>query len=231
MAQNGKKYRAVLKKNGDVNSPRSIAEGIDAVLEAASITKFDQTAEIHIRTNCDPRHADQIVRSTVILPQGTGKTVRVAVFCSDEKVKEATDAGADIAGSTEILADIQKGTIDFDVMIAEPAMMKDLAKAARILGPKGLMPSPKAGTVTLNIAQAVEELKKGKIEFRTDKNGIIHSIFGKLSFGKEKLSENLEVLLKAVHEAKPTGVKGGYIKTISLSSTMGPGIDVAEASE
>lgn len=226
MAKNGKKYRAVLEKNGDVSTPRSLAEGIEAILQASSITKFDQTAEIHIKTGCDPRHADQIVRSTVILPQGTGKTVRVAVFCSEEKAKDAKDAGADIVGSADLIADILKGTIEFDILIAEPAMMKDLAKAARVLGPKGLMPSPKAGTVTANIAQSVEELKKGKIEFRTDKNGIIHSIFGKLSFGKDKLTENLDVLIKAVQDAKPTGVKGHYIRGISLSSTMGPGIDI-----
>lgn len=232
MKKYGKKYNAVLEKIGDKNLPRSLSESLDLLLESG-VTKFDSTAEIHVRTNCDPRHADQIVRSTIVLPEGTGKSVRVAVFCEEDKAQSVKDAGAEVVGGEELIAEVIKGNIDFDVAIAEPSMMKSLAKAARVLGPKGLMPSPKAGTVTPNLTDAVEELKKGKIEFRTDKTGIIHSIFGKISFGKDKLENNFKALFNAILEAKPSGVKGAYITGISISSTMGPGIsvDVSSASE
>jgi large subunit ribosomal protein L1 len=226
MKKFGKKYSQVLEKMGDVKTPRSLAEAVVAVLEADAITKFDATAEIHVKTGCDPKHADQIVRSTIVLPHGTGKTVKIAVFCDEEKVDEMKKLGADIAGGASLIAEVLKGNIDFDIALAEPAMMKELAKAARVLGPKGLMPSPKAGTVTPNLAQAIDELKKGKIEFKTDKNGIVHSVFGKLSFGKDKLTENVTALFKAIVDAKPTGIKGAYITGVTLTSTMGPAVAV-----
>ena len=222
----GKKYSAVLEKIGNTKAPRSLEESVVAILEADSMTKFDATAELHVRTGCDPKHADQIVRSTIVLPNGTGKSVKIAVFCDEEKIDDMKKLGADIAGGTSLIADVLKGNIDFDIALAEPAMMKDLAKAARVLGPKGLMPSPKAGTVTPNLEKAINELKKGKIEFKTDKNGIVHTIFGKLSFGKEKLTENLTALFKSITDAKPTGVKGVYIKSVNVTSTMGPAVSV-----
>ena len=226
MKKFGKKYQAVLAKMGDTKTPRSLAEGVVAVLESDSITKFDATAEIHVKTGCDPKHADQIVRSTIVLPHGTGKTVKIGVFCDEEKAEEMKKLGAHVAGGASLVAEVLKGNIDFDIALAEPAVMKDLAKAARTLGPKGLMPSPKAGTVTPNLAQAIDELKKGKIEFKTDKTGIVHTIFGKLSFGKEKLTENVEALFKAILDAKPSGTKGQYIKGVSLTSSMGPSVAI-----
>lgn len=224
MKKFGKKYQAVLAKMGDTKTPRSLAEGVVAVLESDSITKFDATAEIHVKTGCDPKHADQIVRSTIVLPHGTGKTVKIGVFCDEEKAEEMKKLGAHVAGGASLVAEVLKGNIDFDIALAEPAVMKDLAKAARTLGPKGLMPSPKAGTVTPNIGQSVEELKKGKIEFKTDKTGIVHSIFGKKSFSAENLEENLTALINALKEARPTGVKGTYIQKITVTSTMAPGV-------
>lgn len=226
MKKFGKKYSAVVEKIGDITTPRSFADAVKATVEAASITKFDATAEIHVKTGCDPKHADQIVRSTIVLPHGTGKSVKIAVFCDEEKVEEMKKLGADVAGGASLVAEVLKGEINFDVALAEPAMMKDLAKAARVLGPKGLMPSPKAGTVTPNLAQAIDELKKGKIEFKTDKQGIVHSIFGKLSFGSEKLLENVSALFQAILDAKPTGVKGSYITGVTITSTMGPAVKV-----
>lgn len=226
MNKAGKKYQAALETMGDVMTPRSIKEAV-SVLKAAKLASFDETMEIHVKTTCNPKHADQIIRSTVILPHGTGKTVKVAVFSDDEaKIAEAKTAGADTTGGDDLVAEVMKGNIDFDIALATPAYMKNLAKAARTLGPKGLMPSPKAGTVTNNIAQSVEELKKGKIEFRTDKQGIVHSIFGKKSFSEENLIENLQTLLAALKDAKPTGVKGAYISGVTLTSTMSPGVKV-----
>lgn len=226
MKKFGKKYLQVLQKMGDTKTPRSFEDAVIAVLEAKNITKFDATAEIHVKTGCDPKYADQIVRSTVVLPNGTGKTVRIAVFCDEEKAEEMKKAGADVAGGNSLIAEVLKGNINFDVALTDPAMMKDLAKAARVLGPKGLMPSPKAGTVTTNLVQAIDELKKGKIEFKTDKQGVVHSIFGKLSFEKDKLLENLVALFKAITDAKPTGVKGVYIRGVTVTSSMGPSITV-----
>ena len=222
----GKKYQAALEKLGDTTELRNLETTLTDIL-SLSTSSFDETMEIHIKTKCNPKHADQIVRSTVILPNGTGKTVKVAVFSDDEaKIEEAKKAGADITGGDDLVAEVIKGNIDFDVALATPTFMKSLAKAARILGPKGLMPSPKAGTVTLNIGQAVEELKKGKIEFRTDKQGIIHSIFGKKSFSKKDLLENVTTLLSSIKEARPSGVKGAYITKVTITSTMSPGVNI-----
>ena len=192
-----------------------------------STVKFDATAELHINLNIDPKQADQQIRSTLSLPHGTGKSVRVAVFCEDDQVKAAKAAGAVEAGGAELIDKVvQKGWTDFDVAVAQPAMMKLLGKAAKVLGPKGLMPNPKAGTVTPDIEKAVKELCAGRLEYRNDKFGLIHSIFGKLSFGEAKLVENLINFINTVKDSKPSGVKGTFIKTITINSTMGPGIKV-----
>lgn len=226
MKKFGKKYEAALVQLGDIKTPRNLNQALSAIT-ATSVESFDATVEIHVKTGCNPKYADQIVRSTVVLPHGTGKTVRVAVFAESEAlVNAAKAAGADVAGGDELVAEVIKGNIAFDVAISTTAFMKNLAKAARVLGPKGLMPSPKAGTVTDDVAKTVDELKKGKIEFRTDKTGIIHSVCGKKSFGLEKLEQNARTLLKAIADAKPTGAKGTYIQNISVSSTMGPGINI-----
>ena len=223
MAQ-GKKYRAALATCGSVEVTHSLKD-IVKTLKSLDTSKFDETMEIHVKTGCDPKHADQIVRSTIILPNGTGRSVSVAVFTDEEdKAAEAKKAGADVVGSEDLIAEVTKGNIEFDVALATPAYMRNLAKVARVLGPKGLMPSPKAGTVTPNVGQAVEELKKGKIEFKTDKTGIVHSIFGKKSFSAENLEENLTALIAAIKEARPSGVKGTYIQKITVTSTMAPGL-------
>lgn len=188
--------------------------------------KFDATAEIHFTLGIDPRHADQQIRSTISLPHGTGKTVSVVAVCSDDKVKAAKDAGAIEAGGEELVEKMAKGWTDFDALVATPDMMRVLAKAARTLGPKGLMPNPKTGTVTPDIDKVIKELVAGRLEFRNDKFGIIHSVFGKASFGEAKLLENLEAMIKAIQEAKPSGQKGIYIKKLTINSTMGPGIKI-----
>ncbi|MEI7510746.1 MAG: 50S ribosomal protein L1 [Candidatus Peregrinibacteria bacterium] len=225
MKHYGKKYRAALEKIGDTKKVFPLLEGVALLLET-STTTFDASAELHLKTGCNPKHADQIVRSTIVLPHGTGKTVRIAVFCEEPQVEKAKAAGADLAGGEEFIEEVAKGTVDFDIAIATPGMMKLLAKVAKVLGPKGLMPSPKSGTVTDNVTGAISDLKKGKIEFRTDKQGIIHSSFGKVSFGTTKLVENLKALVKAVSDAKPTGVKGTYLQSATVATTMGPGIKI-----
>ena len=207
----------------DKEKKYNLQEAIGLMLECSTV-KFDPSAEIHFTLGVDPRHADQQVRNTVSLPHGTGKNIRVAVFCSDALAKKAKSAGAVEAGAEELIDKISKGWMDFDVAVATPDMMKQVAKVARVLGPKGLMPNPKAGTVTPDVEKAVKELGAGRIEFRNDKNAIIHTIFGKLSFGKDKLEENLKTLIKAVQDAKPTGAKGEYIKNVTIHSTMGAGI-------
>ncbi len=196
------------------------------LLTQLSTASFDATAEVHIRILADTTQADQLVRTTVALPHGTGKAVRVAAFVTDDKIDEAKKAGADLAGNEDLIKDVQDGKINFDIAVAMPRLMKDLGKVAKILGQKGLMPSPKAGTVTDAVGKAVEELKKGRIECRMDKQGIIHSVFGKFSFGPKKLEENLNAVLQAIQEAKPTGIKGEYIGSVSISPTMGPGVKV-----
>jgi large subunit ribosomal protein L1 len=200
----------------------------DAVelLTKLSTAKFDATAEVHIRIHADTTQADQLVRTTVALPHGTGKNVRVAAFVTDDKIDEAKKAGADLAGNEDLIKQVQEGKLDFDVTVAMPRLMKDLGKVAKILGQKGLMPSPKAGTVTDAVGKTVEELKKGRIECRMDKQAIIHAVFGKLSFGPKKLEENLSMLLQAIKDAQPSGIKGEYIATVIIAPTMGPSVRV-----
>ncbi|MBR4030416.1 MAG: 50S ribosomal protein L1 [Clostridia bacterium] len=198
------------------------AEALDLVVKAAK-AKFDETVECHIRLGVDSRHADQQVRGAVVLPHGTGKVARVLVFAKGDKIAEAEAAGADYAGSEELVTKIQsENWFDFDVVVATPDMMGVVGRLGKVLGPKGLMPSPKAGTVTMDVAKAVAEIKSGKIEYKLDKTNIIHCPIGKVSFGKEKLEENFTTLAKAVVKAKPAAAKGTYLKSVVVSSTMGP---------
>jgi len=201
------------------------SEAIDLMISCQPV-KFDQTVDISINLGVDPRHADQAIRSHVVLPNGTGKELSVLVIAQGDAVNEALEAGADYAGSDEYFEKIKSGWTDVDVIIATPDMMPSLGKFGKILGPKKLMPNPKSGTVTKEIAKAVKEMKGGKIEFRVDKFGIIHSGLGKLSFGKDKIFENLDTFMKAILKAKPSSLKGIYIKKITLSSSMGPGIKI-----
>lgn len=195
-----------------------------ALLKKTSTTKFDSSCEVHMRLGVDPTHAEQMVRSTVALPNGTGRSVRVIAFVGEDKAKEAKTAGADKAGMEDLIDDITKGWLEFDVAVATPEAMKSLGKIAKILGTKGLMPNPKAGTVTTDIGKTIGEIKKGKVEYRTDKQAQIHQIFGKASFGEQQLRENLVAFVKAVSDNKPAAVKGTYIKNISVACSMGPGI-------
>jgi len=219
----GKKYR---EKKALVTKERYTIEEAAELLPQVSTTTFDATAEAHIRINADTTQADQLVRTTVNLPHGTGKSVRVAAFVPDDLIDDAKKAGADIAGNDDLVKKIESGEIPFDIAVAVPAMMKNLGKIAKILGQKGLMPNPKAGTVTDNIAKAIQELKKGRIECKMDKFGIIHVPFGKVSFGGKKLQQNLEALLAALEEARPIGIKGTYISSLTIAPTMGPGLKI-----
>jgi len=201
-------------------------EAFDLVIKASK-AKFDETVELHVKLGVDGRHADQQVRGAIVLPHGTGKTRRVLVFCKDERVQEAIDAGADFAGGQDLVQKIQsENWFDYDVVVATPDMMGVVGRLGRVLGPKGLMPTPKAGTVTPNIAQAVQEIKAGKIEYRLDKTNIIHCPIGKVSFGADKLNENYLALISAIIKAKPAAAKGQYIKSCVTASTMGPGVKV-----
>jgi len=201
-------------------------EEVVAAVKALASAKFDETVEISMKLNVDPKHADQMVRGSVVLPSGTGKTVRVAVIAKDAKADEAKAAGADIAGGSEIIDDIAAGKMDFDVLIATPDMMGMVGKVGRTLGPKGLMPNPKTGTVTMDVAKAVKESKGGKVNFRVDKHGNIHAGIGKVSFSQEELQANFDVFMKAINKNKPAVSKGRYIKTASLSLTMSPGLSI-----
>ncbi len=219
----GKKY--VQKAALVTKAVYPLAEACE-LLTQLSTTTFDSTAEAHIRIAADTTQADQLVRTTVNLPHGTGKNVRIAAFVPDDLIDEAKKAGAVIAGNDELVKMIEEGKIDFDIAVAVPLMMKNLGKIAKTLGQKGLMPNPKAGTVTENISKTINELKKGRIECKMDKFGIIHVPFGKLSFGGKKLEENLIALLAAIDEARPTGIKGMYIMSIGIAPTMGPGLKI-----
>ncbi|MEK9726355.1 MAG: 50S ribosomal protein L1 [Rhodospirillaceae bacterium] len=208
----------------DRDKDYDLAEAVKIVKAAASRTKFDETVEVAINLGVDPRHADQMVRGTVSLPHGTGKSVRVAVFAKAEKAKEALAAGADLVGAEDLAEKVQAGQIDFERVIATPDMMAVVGRLGKVLGPKGLMPNPKLGTVTPDVAGAVKAAKAGQIEFRVEKQGIIHAGVGKASFSEEALVENVSTFVEAIAKAKPSGAKGTYMKKVSLSSTMGPGL-------
>lgn len=201
-----------------------------ALVKKTAVAKFDETIEAHIRTGCDGRHAEQQIRGAVVLPNGTGKTVRVLVFAKGDKVNEAEAAGADYVGGDELIPKIQnEGWLDFDVVVATPDMMGVVGRLGKILGPKGLMPNPKAGTVTMDVAKAIADIKAGKIEYRLDKTNIVHVPLGKASFTEEALKENFNALMEAIVKAKPSALKGQYLKSITLTSTMGPGVKLSVA--
>jgi len=227
MARRGKKYVEAAKKV-DRSKSYDPLEAIQLVKEMAS-AKFDETVEVAVRLGVDPRKQDQNVRGVVLLPHGTGKTKRVLVFAKGEKAKEAEAAGADYVGDQDLIQKIQQGWLDFDVCVATPDMMGEVGKLGRILGGRGLMPNPKSGTVTFDVAKAVQEIKAGKIEFRLDKAGQVHAPIGRVSFDAEKLADNLRALIEALLRAKPAAAKGVYLKNIAVSSTMGPGVRVDTA--
>ena len=224
MSKRGKTYNESIQKI-DREKLYESQEAIEIVKEIAQ-AKFDETVEVSVRLGVNPRHADQMVRGTVILPHGTGKTKKVLVFAKGEKAQEAEDAGADYVGDEDMAANVEEGWSDFDVAIATPDMMGVVGKLGRILGPKGLMPNPKTGTVTFDIKQAVEETKAGKIEYRVEKAGIVHAPVGKVSFTAEQLEENLGTLMDALAKARPASAKGSYMRTVTLSSTMSPGVKI-----
>ena len=225
--KHGKKY-VESAKLVDSTALYDVAEALDLSIKTGK-AKFDETVEVHVRLGVDGRHADQQVRGAVVLPNGTGKTVRALVFAKGDKVQAALDAGADYAGAEELVTKIQGGWMDFDVVIASPDMMGLVGRLGKVLGPRGLMPNPKAGTVTPDVAKAVTEAKAGKIEYRLDKTNIIHCPIGKVSFGVEKLQENFDALLGAIVRAKPAAAKGQYIKSCTVASTMGPGVKINPA--
>jgi large subunit ribosomal protein L1 len=223
MAHNKRINKA--RANVDRAKVYSVADAVK-VIKANATAKFDETIEVAMNLGVDPRHADQQVRGVVSLPNGTGRNVRVAVFAKDAKAEEARKAGADIVGAEDLVAKVQEGFVDFDRVIATPDMMGLVGRLGKVLGPKGLMPNPKVGTVTPNVAQAVKDSKGGAVEFRVEKAGIIHAGVGKASFNEQAIAENVEAFITAVAKAKPSGAKGTYIKKISLSSTMGPGVKI-----
>ena len=225
--KHGKKYVESAKLI-DTNTQYDVAEALDLTVKTGK-AKFDETVEVHVRLGVDGRHADQQVRGAVVLPNGTGKTVRALVFAKGDKVQAALDAGADFVGAEDLVAKIQGGWTDFDVVIASPDMMGLVGRLGKVLGPRGLMPNPKAGTVTPDVAKAVTEAKAGKIEYRLDKTNIIHCPIGKVSFGAEKLQEYFDALLGAIVRAKPAAAKGQYIRSCTVASTMGPGVKINPA--
>lgn len=224
MAKVSRRMQALLEKVG--GREYEPAEALSLMKETAT-AKFDESAEAHIRLGIDPKYSDQQLRTTVALPKGTGQSIRVAVIARGEKVNEASEGGADVFGSEELIEEIQKGRMDFDIVIATPDMMKDVAKLGRILGPKGMMPSPKGGTVTMDLAGAISEFKAGKLEFRADRTGIVHVAFGKCSFSAEDLLENLKALQETVDRNRPSGAKGRYWRSMYVSASMGPSIQLS----
>jgi large subunit ribosomal protein L1 len=226
MPKHGKKFQAA--KEGVEKRLYGLDEALQ-VVRTASFAKFDETLELSMRLGVNPRHADQMVRGTVVLPHGTGKSKKVLVIAAGDKAREAEEAGADFVGGPEMAKKIQEGWLDFDAVIATPDMMREVGKLGKVLGPRGLMPNPKTGTVTFDVANAVSEIKAGKVEFRVDKTAIIHVPVGRLSFDNEKLAENTQALVAAVMKAKPATAKGKYVHSIYLASTMGPGVSIDPA--
>ncbi|MCF6289715.1 MAG: 50S ribosomal protein L1 [Desulfobacterales bacterium] len=224
MARRGKNYKKV---TADIDTSRlyTVEEGIDQALHS-SYAKFDESVDIAIRLGVDPRHADQMVRSSVVLPNGTGREIRVLVFAKGDKEKEALEAGADYAGGDDLVAKIQGGWLEFDRTVATPDMMATVGKIGRILGPRNLMPNAKLGTVTFDVARVVGEIKAGKVDFKVDKAGVVHAMLGKVSFGREKLQENILAFIDKIVQLKPSTSKGIYMRSVSLSTTMGPGIKI-----
>ena len=219
----GKKYQDAVKAF-DKKEQYDVADAI-ALVKKNATAKFDETIELHLRTGCDGRHADQQIRGAVVLPHGTGKKVRVLVFAKDAKAEEAKAAGADFVGAEDLIPKIQnEGWLDFDVVVATPDMMGVVGRLGRVLGPKGLMPNPKAGTVTMDVTKAVNDIKAGKIEYRLDKSNIIHVPIGKASFTEEQLSDNFQTLMGAITKARPSTLKGQYLKSVTIAPTMGPGV-------
>ncbi len=224
MAKHGKKYRAAAQLL-EAERRYEIGEAVE-LLPKVSISKFDATVELHLRLGVDPRHADQLVRGTVVLPHGTGRATRVIVFAQGEKAQEALRGGADDVGGEDLVKKIDAGWFDFDVAIATPDMMGMVGRLGKKLGPRGLMPNPKSGTVTFDIERAVSEVKSGRVEFKVDRAGIVHVPVGRVSFGAEQLQANVATLVDAVHRAKPSGAKGTYMRTLTLAPSMGPGVHV-----
>ena len=221
----GKKYVEAAKAI-DRGTLYDVADAV-ALVKKTAVSKFDETIEAHIRTGCDGRHADQQIRGAVVLPHGTGKKVRILVFAKDAKAEEAKAAGADFVGGDELIPKIQnENWFEFDVVVATPDMMGVVGRLGRVLGPKGLMPNPKAGTVTMDVTKAIQDIKAGKIEYRLDKTNIIHVPVGKASFTEEQLADNFQTLIDAINKAKPAALKGQYLKTVTLTSTMGPGVKI-----
>jgi len=224
MASRGKKYLEA-RKRVDRNKRYELEEGVKLITET-SYAKFDEGVDVAVRLGVDPKKADQMVRGTVVLPNGIGRKVRVLVFAKGQKEKEALDAGADVAGAEELIEKISQGWLDFDKAVATPDMMGVVSKLGKILGPRGLMPNPKVGTVTFDVAKAIKEIKAGKVEFRVEKAGIVHAPVGKVSFGFDRLLENIRALLEVIIRAKPPTSKGIYLRSVTLSTTMGPGVKV-----
>jgi len=224
MPKHGKKFRAAFDKVEPLKQYEP-QEGVQLVKDLA-YAKFDETVELHIRTGLDPRHADQQVRGTAVLPAGTGRTQRVVAFAQGDRAREAEAAGADVVGAEDLVQRIQGGWTDFDVAVATPDMMGAVGRLGRILGPRGLMPNPRSGTVTPDIGRAIREIKSGRVEFRVDRSGVIHAPIGKVSFSQDQVLQNLGALVDAVVRAKPSGSKGQYIRTINIAATMGPGVSL-----
>jgi large subunit ribosomal protein L1 len=226
VAKHGKKFRDAAGKVEE--RPYPLHDAVE-LAKSLGFRKFDETLEVAMRLGVDPKHADQMVRGTVVLPNGLGRKVRILVFASGEKIREAEEAGADYVGGEDLAKKIEGGWMDFEAVVSTPDMMRVVGRLGKVLGPRGLMPNPKAGTVGVDVVRAINEIRAGKVEFRVDKSGILHAPVGKLSFGAEKLKENADALVNAVLKAKPAASKGKYVKSMSLSSTMGPGIKVDEA--